>query len=93
MEQTKLYVGNLPWQIDEATLRDIFGAFGDIKNISLIVNRNTGQSRGFAFISFFNETDATSAIEVNGKEIDGRKLVVNFAVDKQRRRGNRLWRR
>lgn len=93
MKSAKIYVGNLPYDFDENSVTALFESFGAIKNVSLIVNRTNGQSKGFAFISFWDDKDANDALSMNGKALQGRELVVNYAMEKPQRKGNRLFRR
>jgi cold-inducible RNA-binding protein len=87
MQQNKLYVGNFPYSVDEAQLREMFSAYGDIQDIALIKDRETGRSKGFAFITFASQQAAEKALALNGKEVDGRALKVNMAQEKESRGG------
>jgi RNA recognition motif-containing protein len=76
----RLYVGNLSYSTKEADLRRIFGTYGDLAAVALITDRETGRSKGFAFVEFTNDDDAKAAMdEMNGKEVDGRTLKINEA--------------
>jgi RNA recognition motif-containing protein len=76
----KLYVGNLSFDITERTLRELFEPFGTFSEVKLIMDRETGQSRGFGFITMGN----VSAIKgLHGKDKSGRKLTVNEARPKR----------
>lgn len=76
----RLYVGNLSYSTKEADLRRIFGTFGEVSSVALITDRETGRSKGFAFVEFSNDEDAKAAMdEMNGKEVDGRTLKINEA--------------
>jgi len=76
----KLYVGNLPYSIDEDSLRDLFGQSGTVDTVNIITDRETGRSKGFAFIEMSTDEEAEAAIsKLNGSEIDGRALTVNEA--------------
>jgi RNA recognition motif-containing protein len=76
----KIYVGNLPFSIDDEKLREIFAAYGEIEEANIIKNNFSGRSKGFGFVTFKNEESAKKAIsEMNEKEVDGRKLTVNEA--------------
>jgi len=77
----RLYVGNVSFQATEEQLRELFEQAGfAVENVNLVRDRFTGQSRGFAFVELSNEADAEKAIAaVNGKDLVGRKLVVNEA--------------
>jgi RNA recognition motif-containing protein len=87
MQQNKLYVGNFPYSVDESQLREMFSAYGEIQEIALIKDRETGRSKGFAFITFASQQAAEKALALNGKEIDGRALKVNMAQEKESRGG------
>lgn len=80
MSQAKIYVGNLPYNTNEDELRDFFAQYGNIEDIKLIVDFNTGRSKGFGFITFANAQACESAVAAaNGAEMGGRKLKVNVA--------------
>ncbi len=83
----KLYVGNLPWSTTEDELRQMFGEHGDVESVALITDRETGRSRGFAFIEMDPEGAEKAINEFNGKDMGGRALRVNEAQDKPRRTG------
>ena len=87
MQQNKLYVGNFPYSVDESQLSEMFSTFGQIEDISLIKDRETGRSKGFAFITFATQQAAESALSLAGKEMEGRTLKVNMAQEKQSRGG------
>jgi cold-inducible RNA-binding protein len=79
-DKKKLYVGNLPYRVTSDELRTLFSEFGEIVDAVVITDRGSGRSKGFGFVEFAKEEDAQKAIEgMAGKELDGRKLVVNFA--------------
>ena len=76
----KIYVGNLNFQSGEDQLRDLFAEFGEIEEVAVITDRDTGRPRGFAFVSMPDDSQAQAAIEaLNGKEFDERTLTVNEA--------------
>ena len=85
--KNKIYVGNLPFDTTEDKLRNEFGQFGDIKKLVLIKDRDTGKSRGFAFITFADDHEAQSALKMNGFDLEGRNLRVNIAQEKEFNRG------
>ncbi len=86
MDKKKLFVGNLPWSVNDQVLRDLFSPFGDIAEVVVISDRYTGRSKGFGFVTFVNEADAEKAIaEMAEKEIEGRKIVVNVAKPREER--------
>jgi RNA recognition motif-containing protein len=77
---TKLYVGNLSFRTTSEELRDAFAAVGTVESASVIEDRETGRSRGFAFVEMATPEEATAAIEAfNGKDFGGRNLTVNEA--------------
>jgi cold-inducible RNA-binding protein len=85
---TKLYVGNLAFQTTSQDLQELFGQAGTVQSASVVEDRDTGQSRGFAFIEMSTEEEAASAIEqFNGKEVGGRALKVNEAKPRENRGG------
>lgn len=84
MAQNKLYVGNFPYSVDEAQLRELFEPFGQIDELALIMDRDTGRPKGFGFITFAAQQAAEQALELDGKDLGGRPLKVNIAMDKPR---------
>lgn len=80
-------MGSLPWAINGDSLRELFTQYGEIQEAVVITDRNTGRSKGFGFVTFVNEADAQKALEMNGKEVEGRTIVVNVARPKEERRG------
>jgi len=80
----RLYVGNLPFSVDESTLRALFEQNErQVEEVKLITDRMTGRARGFGFIEMANSEDADKAIqELNGYEMDGRQLNVNEARER-----------
>ena len=76
----KVYVGNLPWSVDQAGLKKLFESFGEITEAVVISDKFSGRSKGFGFVTFANEEDAKKAIaEMNEKEVEGRNIKVNEA--------------
>jgi RNA recognition motif-containing protein len=85
---TKLYVGNLSFNTSTQDLEQMFGEFGTVQSANIIEDRETGRSRGFAFVEMSSKEEGQSAIEaLNGKEIDGRNLTVNEAKPREDRGG------
>jgi RNA recognition motif-containing protein len=77
---TNIYVGNLSFRATEDEVRSAFGAHGEVSSVNIIMDRETGRSRGFAFVEMPNADEARAAIEsINGKEIAGRDVTVNEA--------------
>jgi RNA recognition motif-containing protein len=86
----KLYVGNLPYSATEASLREAFAASGTVDSVSVITDRDTGQSKGFAFVEMSSDSEAQRAIQaMNGQSIDGRQIKVNEAKPKESGGGRR----
>lgn len=81
----KLFVGSLPWALRGKELRELFEAFGEITEATVILDRDTGRSKGFGFVTFETVEDAAKAQEeLNGKEVEGRAITVSFAQEKER---------
>ena len=84
----KLYVGNLSFHTTGQDLQDLFGQVGTVESAQIIEDRDTGQSKGFAFVEMSTDEEAASAIEqFNGKEVAGRMLKVNEARPRENRSG------
>ena len=84
----KLYVGNLAFQTTSQDLQDLFSQAGTVESAQIIEDRDTGQSKGFAFVEMSTEEEAASAIDqFNGKEVGGRMLKVNEARPRENRGG------
>ena len=80
----KVYVGNLPYNIDSDKLKELFAAHGEVTEAVVISDRNPGRSKGFGFVTFADDDGAKKAIaEMNGKEFDGRELKVNEAKPRE----------
>jgi|SRR3990172_3052721 len=76
----KVYVGNLPWSVDNSKLESMFSEFGEVAEASVIIDKFSGRSKGFGFVTFNDDAAAQKAIaEMNDKDIEGRKLKVNEA--------------
>ena len=81
----KLFVGSLSWDTTDEHLQTAFAPFGEITEAKVITDRDTGRSRGFGFVTFAASEDATKAISaLDGKDLDGRTIKVNEALDKPR---------
>jgi len=82
----KLYVGNLPYSADQEVLRDLFSPFGSVETVNVITDRDTGRSKGFAFVEMASDAEAQKAIEaLNGTDCGGRRMTVNEARPQARR--------
>jgi cold-inducible RNA-binding protein len=76
----KLYVGNLPYTVRDEDLQQAFGAFGNVNSAKVMMERDTGRSKGFGFVEMGSDAEAQSAISgMNGQSLGGRSLVVNEA--------------
>jgi cold-inducible RNA-binding protein len=79
----RLYVGNLSYNTTELGLREIFGQMGTVADAKIVMDRETGRPRGFAFVEMSSDQEAQKAIaELNGREVDGRALNVNEAQER-----------
>lgn len=85
-----IFVGSLPFKIEEADLKELFEAFGEVSSVKIISDRETGRSKGFGFVEMADDEAAKKAIaDLNGSEVAGRNIVVNQAEDKKPRDNNR----
>ncbi len=85
---TRLYVGNLSFNTTSDTIREEFGALGEVTDVHVVMDRETGRPRGFAFVTMGSPAEAAKAInEMNGKMVDGRPLRVNEAEERAPRGG------
>jgi len=85
LEETvmRLYVGNLPYSVNDAELESMFAEFGDVSSAQVVIDRQTGRSRGFGFVELPNDEEAERAMtEMNGRDSGGRALVVNEARER-----------
>lgn len=84
----KLYVGNLAYSVNNASLEDLFSQFGEVQSAEIIMDRETGRSKGFGFVEMGTEQEAQAAIAaLSGKEHEGRALTVNEAKPREPRTG------
>jgi len=84
----KLYVGNLPYSMRDDDLQQHFGRFGEVVSSKIMLDRETGRSKGFAFVEMGSQEAAQGAIRgMNGQSFDGRALVVNEARPREERSG------
>jgi RNA recognition motif-containing protein len=88
--ESKLYVGNLPYNVTEDDLRTLFSQAGQIKEIAMIMDRDTRQPKGFGFVEMTTQEEAEKAIKLfNDYEMDGRRMMVNKARPKTEGGGGR----
>lgn len=80
----KLYVGNLPWSVDDAELEALFASLGTVNSARVVMDRETGRSRGFGFVELDDEAAVRAIAEINGKDMGGRQLRVNEANEQRR---------
>ena len=81
-----IYVGNLPYSVTDADLRETFSQYGDVSNVQLISDKFTGESKGFGFVEMDNNSQADAAIKaLNGTAMKGRNITVNQAKPKSDR--------
>ncbi|GMN42634.1 hypothetical protein TIFTF001_011840 [Ficus carica] len=82
----RIYVGNLPWQVDDARLEQVFSEHGKVVNARVVYDRESGRSRGFGFVTMSSETELNDAIAaLDGQSLDGRAIRVNVAEQRPRR--------
>ncbi|XP_043708301.1 glycine-rich RNA-binding protein 2, mitochondrial-like [Telopea speciosissima] len=79
---TKLFIGGLSFGTDDQSLKEAFASFGDVTEARVILDRETGRSRGFGFINFADSESANSALSMDGQELNGRNIRVSFANDR-----------
>ena len=84
----KMYVGNLAWSVTQADLESLFGEYGAVRSAEVIMDRETGRSRGFGFVEMDSQEAAQQAMQaLNGKDFQGRNLTVNEARERSPRPG------
>ena len=88
MNSNKLYVGGLPYSVNEDQLRDLFVAHGTVESATVIMDRMSGRSKGFGFVEMSSQEEAQAAIDkLNGTDLEGRNITVNEAKPRQPRSG------
>jgi len=86
----KLYVGNLSYDVTDSALEQMCAQFGTVESAQVIMDRDTGRSKGFGFVEMGSDAEAQAAIQaLNGKEVEGRALTVNEARPREDRGGGR----
>ena len=84
----KMYVGNLAWSVTKADLEGLFGGYGAVRSVEVIMDRETGRSRGFGFVEMDSQEAAQQAMQaLNGSDFQGRNLTVNEARERSPRPG------
>ncbi|TRZ51659.1 RNA-binding protein [bacterium] len=86
MDKNKIFVGSLPWSINNDSLKELFATYGEVTEAVVIMDRETNRSKGFGFVTFSTPESAQKALEMSGKEVDGRTIVVNIAKPREERR-------
>ncbi|HEX7543042.1 MAG TPA: RNA-binding protein [Patescibacteria group bacterium] len=86
MDKNKIFVGSLPWSINNDSLKELFAQYGEVTEAVVIMDRETNRSKGFGFVTFASQESAQKALEMSGKEVDGRTIVVNIAKPREERR-------
>ena len=82
----RLYVGGLPYSVDDRSLNSLFATFGNVISANVIMDRSTGRSKGFGFVEMESNDAASSAIQsLNGSELEGRSITVNEARPMEQR--------
>lgn len=87
----KIYVGNMPFSMDESQLRGLFEEFGQVDSANVITDRETGRPRGFGFVEMQNDEARKAISALNDREIDGRRLNVNEARQREERSRDRRY--
>ncbi|XP_021733985.1 glycine-rich RNA-binding protein 3, mitochondrial-like [Chenopodium quinoa] len=83
MSSSKLFVGGLPWAVDERSLRETFSQYGEVIEAKVIIDREQNRSRGFGFVTFASTEEASSALQaMDGQDLQGRTVRVNYATDR-----------
>jgi len=86
---SKVFVGGLHWNTTEPDLKELFSEFGPVRSVRIILDRETGRSRGFGFVEFSEKEQAELAVEnLNGKSLDNRSIKVSMAIERERKRSS-----
>src|SRR5690349_4781940 len=84
----KLYVGNLPFSFTDDALAELFGQAGTVESAKVVIDRESGRSKGFGFVEYSSDSEAAAAIDsMNGRDVDGRSIKVSEARPPERREG------
>ncbi|XP_019420194.1 PREDICTED: glycine-rich RNA-binding protein 4, mitochondrial-like isoform X3 [Lupinus angustifolius] len=85
MSSAKVFVGGISYSTDDTSLRESFARYGEVLDAKVIIDRETGRSRGFGFITYATSEDASSAIQgMDGQDLHGRRVRVNYATERER---------
>ncbi|XP_010471510.1 PREDICTED: glycine-rich RNA-binding protein 5, mitochondrial [Camelina sativa] len=82
MSSSKVFVGGISYSTDEFGLREAFSKYGEVVDAKIIVDRETGRSRGFAFVTFTSSEEASNAMQLDGQDLHGRRIRVNYATER-----------
>ena len=85
----KIYVGNLPWTMSNTDLEEIFAKFGDVRSANVVMDRETGRSRGFGFVEMSDDGARSAIEELNETEVQSRRIRVSQAKERPRDRDRR----
>jgi len=85
MSQNKIYAGNIAFTVTEDELKEIFSKYGPLEELKLVIDRETGRSRGFCFITFQKQFDAEASLQLNDTDINGRKMSVTMAKEREKK--------
>lgn len=84
-----IYIGSLNFKMNEGQLKELFEEYGEVTSAKIIIDKYSGKSKGFGFVEMPNDAEAKKAIEeLNGAEIQGRKIIVNESIERPERRSN-----
>lgn len=81
----KVYVGNLPWSVTDLDLKNLFAPFGDVESAQVVMDRDSGRSRGFGFVEMAKQHAAQAIAKLNGQEVESRALRVNEAQSRDKK--------
>ena len=85
MSQNKIYVANIAFTVTEDELKETFSKYGPIDELKLVIDRDTGRSRGFCFITFNKQFDAEASLQLNDTDVNGRKISVSMAKEREKK--------
>ena len=85
MSQNKIYVASIAFTVTEDELKETFSKYGPIDELKLVIDRDTGRSRGFCFITFNKQFDAEASLQLNDTDVNGRKISVSMAKEREKK--------